>query len=143
VELVPGLDGERLDLLDLAEHERVVVRVAEQPHGEDRVRHRGIDAAEPARHREALLEPEARGLDRTPAQRARGEPLPDLEPVVHGDEEVLPEELAPAERLGHAREAQARLLARLGPELVEAERGRQPLHGLPVHDDQQRHGDGA
>src|SRR5207247_2520215 len=77
-------------------------------------------------------------LDRTLAERTRGEALPDLEAVVHGDEDVLPEELPPAERLGHAREAEARLLPRLGPELVQREVRRQPLHRLPVHDDQER-----
>src|SRR5213076_1902212 len=115
VDLVAVLDRERLDLLDLPADERVVVGIAEQPHGEDRVRHRGIDAAEAPGHGEPLLEPRAGRLDRALAERALREALPDLEPVVHGDEEVLPEELAPGERLRHAREPQARLLARVRP----------------------------
>jgi hypothetical protein len=54
---------------------------------------------------------------------------------------VLPEKLAPAERLGQAREAQARRLAGLRPQLVEPEVRRQPLDRLAVHDDQERHDD--
>src|SRR5256885_15768844 len=85
------------------------VGVAEQAHREDRVGHRGVDAAEAAGDGEPLLEPHARRLDRALAERTRGEALPDLEAVVHCDEDVLPEELPPAERLGHAPEAEGRL----------------------------------
>src|SRR5262249_26102500 len=88
-----------------------------------------------------VLEPEARGLDRAPAQRARREALPDLQAVVDGDEEALPEQTAPAERLGHAREAETRLLARDRPELVEREMRRQPLDRLSVQEHEQRHQD--
>jgi len=70
VEHLAVLDGERLDLLELPQHERVIVGIAEQPHRQDRVRHRRIDAAEPARHGQTLLEPEARRLDRAAAQGA-------------------------------------------------------------------------
>jgi hypothetical protein len=100
VEHVAVLDGERLDLLELPQHERVIVGIAEQPHRQDGIRHRRIDAAEPARHGQTLLEPEARRLDRAAAQGAWREALPDLEAVVDGDEEALPEETAPAEGLG-------------------------------------------
>ena len=45
--------AERLDLLDLARDQRVIVRIAQQPHREDRVHHGGVDAAEAARRRDA------------------------------------------------------------------------------------------
>ena len=119
VKRVAVLDGQRLDFLELSHHQWMIVRVPEQPHREDRVRHRRVDPAQAARHGEPLLQPHARRLDRALAQGARREAFPDLEAVVHRDEETLPEEPAPAERLGHAPEAQARLLPVLRPQLVE------------------------
>src|SRR5439155_1389645 len=55
VERVVRLDPKRLDLLELAEDQRVVVGVADQAHREDRVGHRGVDAAEAAGDGEPLL----------------------------------------------------------------------------------------
>src|SRR2546425_10922704 len=113
------LDRERLHFLELADHEGMVVRVPEQSHGENRIRHRRIDAAEAARHHEALLQPEAGRLERAPAERAgRGTP-PNLEGIGAGDEEALPQEAAPRERLRHPGKAQAGALARFRPELVQ------------------------
>src|SRR5256885_6728587 len=62
------------------------VGVAEQAHREDRVGHRGVDAAEAAGDGEPLLEPHARRLDRTLAERTRGEALPDLRSEEHTSE---------------------------------------------------------
>ncbi len=121
----------------------MVVGQAEQAQGQDRVRHGGIDAAEAPRHRRPLLEPGARGGDGALAERPRGEALPDLQAVVDGDEEGLPEQAAPAEGLRHARKAQARLLARDGPQLVQRQVRRQPRDRLAIHDDQQGHDDAA
>ncbi len=134
-QLVRVLDDQRFDLLDLPEDQRMVVGVPEGAEREDRVRHRRIDAAEPAGRRQPLVEPAARGFERHLAQRPRREALPDLEPVVDGDEEALPEEAAPAERLRHAREAEARVLARDRPQLVERLLFRQPLDRLAIHED--------
>ena len=143
VELVAVLDHERLDLLELSHHERMIVRIAEQPQREDRVGHRRVDPAQTARDREPLLEPHARRVDRALAQRARREALPDLEAVVDRDEEALPEEAPPGEGLGHARKAEARSLPRLRPQLVEGQVRWQPLHRLAVHQDEQRDHDRA
>src|SRR5215470_1158075 len=103
MELRLGLDGERFDLLELADDEGIFVRIAEQAHRQDRVRHRRIDATEPARHQETLFQPEPGRLQGAPAERAGREALPDLEAVIDGDEKALPEEAAPRERLRHAR----------------------------------------
>src|SRR5512134_310647 len=104
-ELVVALDGERLELLDLPEDQGVVVGIAEQAQGEHRVGYRRVDAAQAARHRQPLLEPQARGLDRSLAERPWREALPDLQTIVDGYEEALPEQTPPRERLGHAGEA--------------------------------------
>src|SRR2546426_535337 len=115
VELLVRLDRERLDLLDLPEHQRVVVGVAEHAHREDRDRHRRVDPAAAAGHGEPLLEPHARRLDRALAERACGEALPDLEAVVDGDEEVLPESGPPPDGFGTRGERRARFSPRPGP----------------------------
>ena len=143
VDRVLGLHGEGLELLELAPDQRVVVGIAEGPEGEHRIRHGREDPAKPARHGQPLLEPEPRCLDGPLAEGARREPLPDLERVVDGNEEVLPEEPADAEGDRPAGQPQARRLARLGPELVKRPVGGQPFDRLAVHQDQERYDDRA
>ena len=57
-------------------------------------------------------------------------------PVVDTDEEALPEQRTPAEWHGAAREAQARPLTGLWPQLVEGLMGRKPALRFSIEDDQ-------
>src|SRR5207244_12574585 len=81
-------------------------------------------------------EPAQRRLDGAPPEWSRAQALPALEGVVHADEEILPNEAFRRERAGDARKAEARVLTRHGPKLIEPARLRQPHDGLGVHEDE-------
>src|SRR5262249_57538519 len=138
-----GLEGEVVDLLELAGDEWMILWIAQGAQGENGVGHGGEDAAEPARHGQPLLEPTPRRFQRASAERARSEALPPLEGVIHPDEEVLPDEELGGERARDALEADARLFARHRPQLLEPARLGETLHQLsirvaadrPVHPD--------
>src|SRR5437667_9384763 len=97
----------------------MVVGEAEQTHGEDRVGHGRVDCAETAGEGEALLQPTTGRVHRASTQGTGRKALPDLEPVVDREEEVLPEPSAQGPRLGRPLEAEARLFAGDRPQLVE------------------------
>ncbi len=71
MQFVPALDGEGLDLLELTQHQRMVVGIAEQPHGEDGVDHGREDSAEPSGDGQSLFQPLTGGAYRALAQGAR------------------------------------------------------------------------
>src|SRR5262245_23241204 len=135
MERISRLDAQVFDLLDLVRDERMIVRQPERPERQYGIGHGGKDSAQAAGHREPLLDPAARSLEGARAERPRSQSFPALEIVVHADEEVLPEERLRRERTRDAMQADARLLPRHRPDLVEPLVIAQTLHGLDVEQD--------